>query len=93
MPAADCHLWIDCVSRRLPADEPTSKNDAIHEQEAAAFIGYRPPLPAQVVSAVGATFQTIRTHASHPCGRTGATFESRSHVEATGTGDGDLALI
>ena len=39
--------------------------------------------------------QTIRTrlsHASHPCGRTpvpapAATFESRSHVEAIGTGD------
>ena len=32
--------------------------------------------------------------ASHPCVRTSTTFESRSRVEATGTGDhGDLALI
>ena len=54
-----------------------SNNDAIHEQERPHINRvFRPPLPAQVVSAVGATFQTIRTHASHPCGRTGGTFES-----------------
>ena len=29
----------------------------------------------------------------HPCGRTGATLEGRSHAEATGTGDGNLACL
>ena len=55
-------------------------------KRAAAFIG-----PVSTPTASPDRFFYSASH-TRVCGRIGATFESRLHVEATGTGDGDLAL-
>ena len=95
--AADCHLWIDCVSRnvflQLSRHRRTTRS-MYHEQERPRI--HRVSSPA----ASPGRFSCWRNVSDDPDSRfpsmwdvaTGTTFESRSHVEAIGTGKGDLAL-
>ena len=94
LPIATCGLTASLDTRdvflQMRANFEERRDPCTISGGATAFIrGYRPGCVspgAEVVSDVGATFQTIRTH-------TLPTLRAGLMLEATGTGDGDLTLI